>query len=66
MEPPRISALSTLLTSFDLSAAFDTIDHSTLLSGLNTGFGFTQTALSWLEFYLTGRHQSVRIGRHII
>jgi hypothetical protein len=35
----------TLLVSLDLSAAFDTIDHSSLLSRLNTSFGVSDTAL---------------------
>jgi Reverse transcriptase (RNA-dependent DNA polymerase) len=52
----------TLLVSLDLSAAFDTIDHSSLLSRLNTSFGFSDTALSWLASYLSGRSQAVRIG----
>ena len=56
--------LASLLISLDLSAAFDAIDHSTLLNRLYTSFGFTQTALSWLESYLTGRYQLVCIGRH--
>jgi len=59
------SGKSTLLISLDLSAAFDTIDHSTLLNRLNTNFGFTLTALSGLESYLTGRYQLVCIGRHL-
>jgi len=58
------SGKSTLLIFLDLSAAFDTIDHSALLNRLNTSFGFTETALSWLESYLIGRYQLVRIGRH--
>jgi hypothetical protein len=52
----------TLLVSLDLSAAFDTIDHSSLLSRLNTSFGVSDTALSWLASYLSGRSQAVRIG----
>jgi retron-type reverse transcriptase len=36
-----------LLVSLDLSAAFDIIDHSRLLSRLQTSFGISDTALSW-------------------
>ena len=36
---------STVLLSLDLSAAFDTLDHDTLLNRLQTSFGFTGTAL---------------------
>jgi hypothetical protein len=52
----------TLLVSLDLSAAFDTIDHSVLLSRLNTSFGVCGATLAWLTSYLSGRSQVVRIG----
>ena len=52
----------TLLVSLDLSAAFDTIDHSTLLSRLSTSFGVNGTALAWLTSYLSNRSQTIRIG----
>ena len=52
----------TLLVSLDLSAAFDTIDHATLLSRLSTSFGVHGTALAWLTSYLTNRSQTVRMG----
>ena len=55
---------STLLISLDLSAAFDTIDHPTLLNRLKHSFGLTDQAYCWIESYLTGRRQSVRIGQH--
>jgi len=47
-----------------ISAAFDTIRHSLLLSGLETDYGVHSTVLSWLESYLTGRQQFVKLGRH--
>ena len=50
---------STLLVSFDLSAAFDTIDHSTLLSRLLTSFRVSGAPLAWLTSYLTNRTQTV-------
>ena len=45
---------STLLVSLDYIAAFDSIDHSILLdlSLLEHSFGFTGTALTWLQSYL--------------
>ena len=52
----------TLLVSLDLSAAFDTIDHSTLLSRLSTSFGMSSIALAWLTSYLTYHTQIVCIG----
>ena len=51
-----------ILVMLDLSAAFDTIDHSILLQRLNTRFGFSGKALSWFESYLVGRHQSVKVS----
>jgi hypothetical protein len=57
------SGMPTLLVSLDLSAAFDTIDHSTLLTRLHTSFGISGTCLDWLDSYLSSRTQTVRIGQ---
>ena len=43
----------------DLSKAFDTIGHSTIINKLPS-FGITSTAQDWLASYLFGRHQHVR------
>ena len=58
------SGKSTLLVSLNLSAAFDTIEHSILLQRLIYSFSVTGTALSWIKCYLTDRNQSVCIGQH--
>ena len=58
------SGKSTLLISLDLSAAFDTIDHSILLNRLENSFGLTGFPLAWIRSYITDRYQCVRIGRH--
>ena len=46
----------------DLSAAFDTIDHSTLLECLQRWFGVGGSVLKWFTSYLTARVQAVKIG----
>ena len=46
----------------DLSAAFDTINHDTLLSCLSARFGFAGSALKWFRSYLQDRFQLVKIG----
>ena len=53
---------ATALVLLDLSAAFDTIDHSTLLSCLQDWFGVGGSALKWFSSYLSKHYQSVKIG----
>ena len=52
---------TTALVLLDLSAAFDTIDHSTLLSCLRNWFGVGGSVLKWFSSYLTDRFQSIKI-----
>ena len=54
----------TVLIGLDLSAAFDTVDHATLLDRLQTEFGVTETPLAWLRSYLEDRTQFVKLGQH--
>ena len=46
----------------DLSVAFDTVNHSLLLSRLENSFGITGAVLQWFHSYLTGRSQFVEIN----
>ena len=50
-----------ILVALDLSAAFDTLDHSTLLQRLSRVFGVRGLALNWIETYLTNRKQFVKV-----
>ena len=47
-------------TMLDLSAAFDTVDHDTLLRRLQTSYGFDGIVIKWFISYLSGRVQYVR------
>ena len=50
---------STALLFLDLSAAFETIDHSILLYHLRYWFGVSSTALNLISSFLCGRSQVV-------
>ena len=48
----------TILVLFDLSKAFDTVDHSILLLKLRK-LNFDDTVIKWFSSYLVGRSQAV-------
>ena len=52
----------TALTLLDLSATFDTIDHTILLNRLNVYYGISGLALGWFKSYLSGRTHLVKLG----
>ena len=53
---------SVVLLMLDLSAAFDTVDHQTLLHRLSNRFGIHGVACEWFTSYLSESKQFVSIG----
>jgi len=49
------------MVMIDLSAAFDTVDHSILLRRLQDDFGFTGTVNRWFQSYLRDRTSRVYV-----
>ena len=47
------------LALLDLSAAFDTVDHSILLRRLRESYNISGAALTWISSYVPGRRQCV-------
>lgn len=55
------SKQSVILVLLDMSAAFDTIDHTILLNMLEVRYGIEGTAHQWFRSYLSDRSQRVHI-----
>ena len=51
---------ASVLDLFDLSSAFDTVDHAIFLEVLQKRFGVTGIALEWYCSYVDGRTQTFR------
>ena len=60
MEHQQVSALILL----DLSASFNTVEHSIHIEVLNNKFGATGTALQWFKDYLANRKFKVFINKN--
>ena len=56
------SKLGVVVLIIDLSAAFDTVDHTVLLHILQSKFNINGSALAWLKSFLSDRTQRVKIG----
>jgi len=61
-----------VLTLLDMTAAFDTVDHSILMQCLQRSYGISGNSLAGFTSYLAAREQSVRFrnkqspSRHIL
>ena len=53
---------SVLLLMLDLSAAFDTVDHTILVNRLRDRLGISGMALRWFQSYLTNRKYCVQLN----
>ena len=53
---------ATVVMLLDLSAAFDTVDHTLLLKILHDEIGIKGTALAWFASFLQDRSQRIRLG----
>jgi len=52
-----------VVVGLDISAAFDTVCHQTLLGLLELEFGIHGVSLEWVASYLSDRTISVRVGK---
>ncbi len=50
---------------FDFSKAFDTVPHARLMHKLKCGYGIAGRMLKWIETFLTGHMQQVKVGSAI-
>ena len=53
----------TLLAALDISAAFDTVDITTIDRRLEHSFGVTGATRRWIKSYLSNRAQFVKVGK---
>ena len=51
-----------LLALLDVSAAFDTVDHTILLDRLSISYGISGTVHAWISSFVCGRSQTVHFG----
>ena len=52
----------TVLLALDILAAFDAVDHTTLVERARTVFGINGANLDWLKSFVTERSQFIAVG----
>ena len=62
----KLVSLTMLTALLDLSAAFDTLDHSILLKRLEITFGVRGTVLYWFSSYVSEWVQSVIVNGSVL
>ena len=55
------SGKTTALVLLDLSAALDTLDHSSIIELLSGWYGISGTAVNWVRSHLSNRVQRVKL-----
>ena len=53
---------ATLLIALDISTAFDTVVHSTLVQWIHSSYGVDGNILTWIKSYLSERLQFFKVG----
>ena len=53
--------IDSAIVFYDLSAAFDTLDHEDILNKMKI-YGFTEGSVAWYRSYLSNRYQYVMVG----
>ena len=53
------------LVLLDLSAAFDTTDHSFLFNSLQHWYGIDGVVLKWVQSYVNSRKQQIKTDGHL-
>ena len=51
-----------MLLALDISAAFDAVDHMTMVERARTVFGSNGATLDWLRSFVTERSQFIAVG----
>ena len=54
-----------LLALFDVSAVFDTVDHSILLDRPSISYEISGSAFDWMQSFIVGRTQTVHYGSSV-